>query len=567
MYCKYCGWQNNEKNKFCKHCGKVFKTSKEETFPEKEKAVKSVSEDKVFCKYCGGQIIRGSKFCKLCGKGLKEVVKPEVVEKKELITRKKLVLVLATVIPVVVIGIILGILGGLGVFSRQRPEYVEQGVFSEDGVAKEEEAADLETGPGMEISLPADFECEEEMVTEELSEQEAFSKAEDLSNASFNNGNIVRSPDYDFSIEYPDGWDINKVEDESGLYIDFTSPDARALGLEICTAVFKAEPMKSCPPENLACTFAINNADYENWTYVRSEEHSSDFKVYEFYYVDGSGIEYLSSFIFADRCENLVMYAISTKVDHAFAAYTIAEMMLETMSCEETYESEPEPIEPEPIEPEPVEPEPEPEPVEPEPEPEPEIECPEVIDIRFYDWEWEEFDTLRTNSEYYAEVTVQGADSSDLYYDWTEVPGGYIEDNYGSYIRFYAPSYPGYYDITVYIYGPDDCWDSYTETIEVVEPVPEGNRPPEVTNVYGVFVGRTDDPYYIYWSSVDAVDPDGDPLTYDWSISEGEIVYEEGDYAQWCTGDYGYFEVYVTISDGKEGGTITYTIDIEIRYE
>jgi hypothetical protein len=494
----------------------------------------------MYCKYCGKKINKGSKFCKYCGKTQKEAKKPGDTGKKKLSPNKKLAIILATVLPVVVIGIIFGIWGGIKFFGRHTSGYIFETETGEDGVAMEEVAAVLEADPDLEIVIPESPNYEEQTGTGLLSEQDAISKFDELSNSSLSQENTISNPDYDFSTRYPDGWTAEKVEDGSGLYINYTSPEARSLGIEICSAVFKAEPLKSCPPENLACVFAINNADYENWTYIGSEEHSSDFKVYEFYYADESGTEYLLSFIFAVKCENKVMYTISTKADYAYMAYPIVSMMLNSMTCEESSGEETDGTTGTTT-----------------------VTCPEITNISFADCEWGEVTTLETNSECYAQVTVQGADSSDLYYDWTEVPGGYIEDNYGSYIRFYAPGSPGYYDVTVCIYGPDDCSDCYTETIQVVEPEWATNRPPEVTNVYGVFIGH--DPYYDYWSSVDAVDPDGDTLTYDWSISEGEIVYEDGDYAKWHTGGYGCFEVYVTISDGKEGGTITYTIDVEIR--
>jgi len=588
----------------------------------------------MYCKYCGKKIKKGSKFCKYCGKTQKVAKKPEEKVKKKLSPTKKLAIILATVIPVLIIGIVFGIKGALNLFNRHTSGYIYETETGEDGVAMEEVAAVLEVDPDLEIVIPECLDFEEQTGTELLSEQDAISKFDELLNTSLSQENTVSDPDYDFSTKYPDGWVVEKVEDESGLYINYTSPEARSLGIEVCSAVFKSEPLKSCPPENLACFFAINNADYENWTYLRSEEHSSDFKVYEFYYADESGTEYLLSFIFADKCENKVMYTISTKADYAYMAYPIVGMMLNSMTCEESSEGEdtgtttdtttvscPEitnvlftdsggntvttltadseyyarvsvqgdtsnssynwtevpggyiednygsyirfyassspgyyditvciygpddctdcytetiqVVEPEPV-----------------------VECPEITDISFADWEWEEFTTLETNSEYYAQITVQGTDSSYLYYDWTEVPGGYIEDDYGSYIRFYAPGSPGYYDITVCIYGPDDCTDCYTETVEVVESYPLENNCPIINEIT-----YEDQGSYEYIIEANVIDPDGDPLYYDWSVSGGWILWEDGDTIRWEAETSHIWYITVEVSDGECVADRTIEID------
>jgi hypothetical protein len=579
----------------------------------------------MYCKYCGKKINKGSKFCKYCGKVQKEAEKPEDTGKKKLSPNKKLAIILATVIPVVLIGIIFGIWGGINLFRRHTSGYTYETEAGEDGVAMKEVAADLEADPDLEIVIPECLDCEEQTGTESLSEQDAISKFDELSNTNLSQENTISEPDYDFSTKYPDGWTVEKVENESGLYINYTSPEAKSLGVEICSAVFKSEPLKSCPPENLACFFAINNADYENWTYLRSEEHSSDFKVYEFYYADESGTEYLLSFIFADKCEDKVMYTISTKADYAYVAYPIVEMMLDSMTCEELFEqvvkcpeitdisfadSEREEVTAletngecyaqvtvqgadsgdlyydwtmpagcyieddygsyirfyapgypgycditvciygpddcmdcytETIQ---------------VTEPEQVVKCPEITDISFADSERKEVTALETNGECYAQVTVQGADSSDLYYDWTEVPGDYIEDDYGSYIRFYAPGYPGYYDITVCIYGPDDCTDCYTETVEVVESWPLENSCPIITEIT-----YEDQGSYEYIIEANVTDPDGDSLYYNWSVSGGWILWEDGDTIRWEAETSYIWYITVEVSDGE--CVVSETIEID----
>ena len=504
----------------------------------------------MYCKYCGKKINKGSKFCKYCGKVQKEAKKPEEKVKKKLSSNKKLAIILATVLPVLVIGIIFGIWGGINLFRRHTSGYTYETETGEDGVAMEEVAADLEVDPDLEIIIPECPDCEEQSGNGLLSEQDAISKFDELSNTSLSQENTISDPDYDFSTRYPDGWVVEKVEDESGLYINYTSPEARSLGIEICSAVFKSEPLKSCPPENLACFFAINNVDYENWTYLGSEEHSSDFKVYEFYYADESGTEYLLSFIFADKCENKVMYTISTKADYAYAAYPIVSMMLGSMTCEESSEQETTDGNSTTTT----------------------VSCPDITNISFADSGWNTVTTLTTNSDCYAEVTVQG-DTSDAYYDWTEVPGGYIENNYGDYIRFYAPSYPGYYDITVCIYGPDDCYDCYTETVQVIEPETVVDCPDVIAlefydyyrdphNMSEPFLGGG-----LYW--IDAVISGGNPDDFDylWWVEGGYIDEDYGSYILWGPPDSsGYYEIEFWVEDPYQECSDTITVTVEVDY-
>ena len=110
------------------------------------------------CPYCGAQIDDDSVFCTGCGKGIEKVEEKEEVnapppkEKVEVkhVVREitpvkpaqsnKLILILAIVIPVVLIGATFGILGGLGVFSKE--EAVPAAVIEEQTTEKTETAVE-----------------------------------------------------------------------------------------------------------------------------------------------------------------------------------------------------------------------------------------------------------------------------------------------------------------------------------------------------------------------------------------------------------------------------------------
>lgn len=85
MYCKKCGKELKETNKFCNNCGtKVSKEKedikdtevseeKKEKEELKEKAIEEVkeNEEKIYCHNCGKKIAKDANVCPACGINLK----------------------------------------------------------------------------------------------------------------------------------------------------------------------------------------------------------------------------------------------------------------------------------------------------------------------------------------------------------------------------------------------------------------------------------------------------------------------------------------------------------------
>lgn len=88
------------------------------------------------------------------------------------------------------------------------------------------------------------------------------------------------------------------------------------------------------------------------------------------------------------------------------------------------------------------------------------------------------------------------------------------------------------------------------------------NQSPEVLSI----TAATDriEPFSICELECDAVDPDGDPLTYVWSVSAGEI-YGEGPRIEWGSPvAEGLYRVSVTVNDGRSG-TAEYSTSLRVK--
>jgi len=88
------------------------------------------------------------------------------------------------------------------------------------------------------------------------------------------------------------------------------------------------------------------------------------------------------------------------------------------------------------------------------------------------------------------------------------------------------------------------------------------NRAPEVLSI----TAATDriEPFSICELECDAVDPDGDPLTYTWSVSAGEI-YGDGPRIEWGSPvAEGLYRVSVIADDGR-GGTAEYSTSLRVK--
>ena len=91
---------------------------------------------------------------------------------------------------------------------------------------------------------------------------------------------------------------------------------------------------------------------------------------------------------------------------------------------------------------------------------------------------------------------------------------------------------------------------------------PAPNSPPEIVNIATATDRIT--PSGICEVLCEAVDPDGDELSYTWSAPHGEI-YGEGPAVEWSSPDReGLFRIGVTVDDGR-GGTVEHSISLRVK--
>ena len=73
----------------------------------------------MYCRQCGAKIPDDSLFCQACGKKIKKHKDSHPDKNKKASNSKKLILILSIVIPIILISITFGILGILGIFSKE----------------------------------------------------------------------------------------------------------------------------------------------------------------------------------------------------------------------------------------------------------------------------------------------------------------------------------------------------------------------------------------------------------------------------------------------------------------
>lgn len=565
MFCKYCGTKNDKNSSFCKKCGKRIKKAtvpKVTKFTENDESKEAAYK---YCKHCGTRNLQESLFCKSCGRELKKELIHEVVKTRP----RKVAIVLAAVMPVVIIGIILGVLGVLGVFGRnvvgQYPdetsvnedEYGRSVVrqYLDEPLANEDEYIDLYTSEYIpDFEAMKVLEKDEVLKEEKLTGEEAARKAEELiAEISFGSGNTVKSDNNEISIEYPDGWEVDEFSYEDIWLVEFKNSYTESIGIDTVAGVIGEGSFDSSNNSEIADSIVKSQTEYEGWSIVDTENYSGNpIDEYYYYCVDDLGYEYTIHFIFENKCEKLFMFSSLSPSNTEFAANSIISSILDTVTCggEKIEYKEEEEEEEEEVTP-----------------PTETVVCPYITNISFTEAGGNTVTTLTANSEYYAKVSVQG-DASDSYYDWTEVPGGYIENNYGSYVRFYAPSSPGYYDITVCIYGSGDCTDCYAETVQVIEPEPVIECP-EITDIS--FIDRdwieftTLETNCIYFAEVSVYGADTSDLYYDWTeVPGGYIENNYGSYIQfYAPSSPGYYDITVCVY-GPDDCQDCYTETIEV---
>jgi hypothetical protein len=159
--------------------------------------------------------------------------------------------------------------------------------------------------------------------------------------------------------------------------------------------------------------------------------------------------------------------------------------------------------------------------------------------------------SLTSQGEINPGTTVQlECDASDpnedeLSYTWS-ADGGTISGT-GTNVSWTAPEAPGTYTINVEVDDGRDGIATDQLTITVFTP----NNPPVIESL------TTDCPRVRPGHSGTitcvASDPDGDELTYIWEAERGNISGEGPEVTWTAPGEYGYYLITVTVSDGRGG--------------
>jgi len=155
-------------------------------------------------------------------------------------------------------------------------------------------------------------------------------------------------------------------------------------------------------------------------------------------------------------------------------------------------------------------------------------------------------------------------DGGVLGYEWS-ASGGSMSGE-GSMVTWTAPEAVGTYTITVTVTDGQGGEDTASLDIDVLAP----NNPPKVkdfiiTNMVSKPCEK--DEIYIdnhYYIECIASDPDGDKLSYDWSVSEGAVVEDEGSRIYWRAPSEKTEVVFeVTVRDAR-GGEDDHAIRLEV---
>jgi flagellar basal body-associated protein FliL len=161
-------------------------------------------------------------------------------------------------------------------------------------------------------------------------------------------------------------------------------------------------------------------------------------------------------------------------------------------------------------------------------------------------------------------------DGDAISYNWA-VNGGSLSNAAINPTDWTVPAAAGSYQITVTVSDGKGGTDSMSKNITVVAQ----NRPPEVSDIYVKDHNTQASASYAvtgfeYDLSVNASDPDGDTLDFSWSLSgsinPGSLSNSGSNPASW-TAPYStaWVTITVVVDDGN-GGTVTRTRSIEVRY-
>ena len=146
-------------------------------------------------------------------------------------------------------------------------------------------------------------------------------------------------------------------------------------------------------------------------------------------------------------------------------------------------------------------------------------------------------------------------DGDELTYSW-EASSGVITGS-GSNVAWTAPAVHGMCGITCTVFDNDDS-DSLTIEIDVID-----NNSPEIITLTAsdsiVSINETID------ISCEAVDPDGDELTYSWGVSAG-VIAGSGAYVTWTAPEApGTYGITCMVSDNDDSDSSTIEIEVVFR--
>lgn len=153
------------------------------------------------------------------------------------------------------------------------------------------------------------------------------------------------------------------------------------------------------------------------------------------------------------------------------------------------------------------------------------------------------------------ECIASDPDGDSLSYIWS-TSGGNISGE-GSVVTWIAPDEPGAYTITVEVTDGRDGEATTQLTINVVTT----NHPPVIDSL----TTEWEKLRKASTSTIEctASDPDGDSLSYIWSVDGGNIS-GEGPFVTWVAPNaYGIYTITVTVTDGR-GGDASESISIQV---
>ncbi len=159
-----------------------------------------------------------------------------------------------------------------------------------------------------------------------------------------------------------------------------------------------------------------------------------------------------------------------------------------------------------------------------------------------------------TGLNYAINAFATDPDGDRLTYQWNISCGTFsVADPYIGRMVWTTPTSPCTCTLTLTVNDGRGGTDTQIETVQVTTP----NRPPVLGEIE--ITGKmATPPYYTneeYRISVPASDPDGDTLSFSWSVTGGNIPNPTVNPATWNTpSSSGYYTITVTVNDGR-GGT------------